>query len=120
MSILSEGKTNPNLCKPHGFRRRRDASANPKYGYGSYTHCKEIEQETCYNLPVVKNEEIEVKLAFPEANRKCEKMTVTVPKITCEDEVMTYCFVYIFSFLCYFSYFENTVRLENVNFRIDF
>ena len=37
--------------------------------YRSYTHCKEIEQETCYNLPVVTNEEMEVTLAFPEATR---------------------------------------------------
>ena len=37
--------------------------------FRSYTHCKEIEQETCYNLPVVTNEEMEVTLAFPEATR---------------------------------------------------
>ena len=97
----------------HGHHKsKREASANPKYGYGyvkkslltyrkfrntasfsfsvprlssnslchgrkksskcicrSYTHCKEIEQETCYNLPVVTNEEMEVTLAFPEATR---------------------------------------------------
>ena len=41
----------------------------PKITYKTYQQCDEVEQETCFNIPVIKNEEVEVKMGYPKANR---------------------------------------------------
>merc|ERR1712106_354497 len=51
----------------------------PGYGYHSYGHnyCKEVAQETCYNVPVVTVVEPAVEVAYPEP--------ISLPRISCED-----------------------------------
>merc|ERR1712106_235019 len=45
----------------------------PGYGYHSYGHnyCKEVSQETCYNVPVVTPVEPAVEVAYPEPIKTC-------------------------------------------------
>lgn len=58
---------------------------------GTEQQCSEVEQETCFNIPSVKEVEIEVNMAFPKPSRDCEVQTVTIPEIKCEDIVEQKC-----------------------------
>merc|ERR1712194_462276 len=51
----------------------------PGYGYHSYGHnyCKEVAQETCYNVPVLTVVEPAVNVVYPEP--------INLPRISCED-----------------------------------
>lgn len=69
-------------AKNGGKQDKRDAHLYSDYGppppqpkitIKKYQQCKEVEQETCFNVPVIKNEEVEVKFAFPKANRYVTK-----------------------------------------------
>ena len=47
----------------------------PSYGAGSYhsvQHCKEVGQETCYNVPTLQPEQIQVEIVLPEPVEKCQ------------------------------------------------
>jgi len=59
----------------------------PGYGYHSYGHqyCKEVSQETCYNVPVVAPLEVAVMLTFPQPMRECMDKPISLPRVTCED-----------------------------------
>merc|ERR1712152_50552 len=59
----------------------------PGYGYHSYGHnyCKEVAQETCYNVPVVTPVEPAVEFASPEPIKTCVNKPIDLPRITCED-----------------------------------
>jgi len=59
----------------------------PGYGYHSYGHnyCKEVAQETCYNVPIVTPVEPAVKVAFPEPIKSCVDKPIDLIRISCED-----------------------------------
>merc|ERR1719295_741712 len=59
----------------------------PGYGYHSYGHnyCKEVAQETCYNVPVVTPVEPAVQVAYPEPIKTCVNKPISLPRISCED-----------------------------------
>merc|ERR1719483_828605 len=59
----------------------------PGYGYHSYGHnyCKEVAQETCYNVPVVTAVEPAVEVAYPEPIKTCVNKPISLPRISCED-----------------------------------
>jgi len=60
---------------------------SPGYGYHSYGHnyCKEVAQETCYNIPVVTPVEPPVQVAFPEPIKSCVDKPIDLIRISCED-----------------------------------
>merc|ERR1712158_52101 len=58
------------------------------YGYGhSYGHnyCKEVGQETCYNVPIVTVVEPAVDVIYPEPIKTCVNKPISLPRISCED-----------------------------------
>ena len=59
----------------------------PGYGYNSYGHnyCKEVAQETCYNVPVVTEDIQDVEVAFPEPIEECVHKPIDLIRISCED-----------------------------------
>merc|ERR1712223_2241533 len=59
----------------------------PGYGYHSYGHnyCKEVAQETCYNVPVVTPVEPAVEVAYPEQIKTGVNKPISLPRISCED-----------------------------------
>merc|ERR1712194_583441 len=59
----------------------------PGYGYHSYGHnyCKEVAQETCYNVPVVTPTEPAVNVVYPEPIKTCVNKPISLPRISCED-----------------------------------
>merc|ERR1711892_418542 len=59
----------------------------PGYGYHSYGHnyCKEVSQETCYNVPVVTPVEPAVEVAYPEPIKTCVSKPINLIVISCED-----------------------------------
>merc|ERR1739846_50607 len=65
------------VCEPgHGYG-----------GYGGYGHnyCKEVAQETCYNVPVVTVVEPAVTVTYPEPIKTCVNKPISLPRISCED-----------------------------------
>jgi len=59
----------------------------PGYGYHSYGHnyCKEVAQETCYNIPIVTPVEPPVQVAFPEPIKSCINKPIDLIRISCKD-----------------------------------
>merc|ERR1712201_17724 len=63
----------------------------PGYGYHSYGHnyCKEVAQETCYNVPVVTPVEpaveVEEKCITQLAAPACQTVELTLPKQVCKE-----------------------------------
>merc|ERR1712037_752723 len=59
----------------------------PGYGYHQYGHnyCKEVAQETCYNVPVVTEDIQYVEVAFPEPIEECVQKPIDLIRISCED-----------------------------------
>ena len=56
-----------------------------------FQQCKEVAQETCYNIPKLIEKEIDVTMGFPSSKRDCKIQTVTIPEIKCEDIVESKC-----------------------------
>merc|ERR1712106_750505 len=56
-------------------------------GHGGYGHnyCKEVAQETCYNVPVVTVVEPAVDVVYPEPIKTCVNKPISLPRISCED-----------------------------------
>merc|ERR1711881_631334 len=57
------------------------------YGYHAYGHnyCKEVAQETCYNVPVVTPVSPPVDVIYPEPVKACVNKPISLPRISCED-----------------------------------
>merc|ERR1719166_260102 len=56
------------------------------YGYGGYgKYCKEVAQETAYNVPVVSPVDVAVKVAYPEPFKTCVNKPISLPRVSCED-----------------------------------
>lgn len=60
----------------------------PSYGHGyhSYGHqyCKEVAQETSYNVPVVTPVDVPVRIGYPEPIKTCVNKPITLPRLSCE------------------------------------
>jgi len=56
-------------------------------GYGGYGHnyCKEVAQETAYNVPVVTPVDVPVTVAYPEPIKACVDKPINLPVVTCAD-----------------------------------
>jgi len=54
------------------------------HGYGE-NYCKEVAQETCYNVPVVTVVEPAVTVTYPEPIKTCVNKPISLPRISCED-----------------------------------
>lgn len=67
----------------------------PGYGFHRYGHmdCKEEEQQTCYNTPMVTNVKKPVMVTFPEPKMVCENKPVNLPMISCELITERKCFM---------------------------
>jgi len=65
----------------------------PSYGpsYHSVQHCKEVGQETCYNLPSLEPRPVQVEISLPQPKQRCENRPVVLPIIECEDLQETRC-----------------------------
>jgi len=59
----------------------------PGHGYGGYGHnyCKEVAQETAYNVPVVTPVDVPVTVAYPEPKKTCVDKPINLPVVTCAD-----------------------------------
>jgi len=55
------------------------------YNKGTYQHCKEIAQETCYNKPSAGPKPEQVTLMVPTPNQDCGPQQITIPTVQCED-----------------------------------
>merc|ERR1712215_435619 len=65
------------------------------YGYHAYGHnyCKEVAQETCYNVPVVTVSEPRVEVAYPEPIKSCVQKPIDLIVISCEDITEEKCII---------------------------
>ncbi|XP_040574452.1 uncharacterized protein [Lepeophtheirus salmonis] len=61
----------------------------PGYGHGyqSYGHqqCKEVAQETAYNVPVVTPIDVPVRVSYPEPIKSCVNKPISLPRVSCSD-----------------------------------
>ena len=57
------------------------------HGYGGYGHnyCKEVAQETAYNVPVVTPIDVPVTVAYPQPLKTCVDKPIDLPVVTCAD-----------------------------------
>ena len=57
------------------------------HGYGGYGHnyCKEVAQETAYNVPVVTPIDVPVTVAYPKPVKTCVDKPIDLPVVTCAD-----------------------------------
>merc|ERR1719266_964385 len=55
------------------------------HGYGGYGHnyCKEVAQETAYNVPVVTAVDIPVTVAYPAPEKNCVDKPINLPVVSC-------------------------------------
>jgi len=67
--------------------------SSPTDGYDKHgdKFCKEVDKETCYNIPMVKYMMEPVTVSYPLAVTECFKRTLTLPSITCEDITKDHC-----------------------------
>nr|XP_040574641.1 LOW QUALITY PROTEIN: uncharacterized protein LOC121123581 [Lepeophtheirus salmonis] len=61
----------------------------PGYGHGyqAYGHqyCKEVSQETAYNVPVVTPVDAPVMVSYSELMKTCGHKTISLPRVSCSD-----------------------------------
>ena len=57
------------------------------HGYGGYGHnyCKEVAQETAYNVPVVTPVDVPVTVAYPVPIKSCVDKPIDLPVVSCAD-----------------------------------
>jgi hypothetical protein len=72
------------VCDPGGYGGYHGGYHGHGYGGG---YCKEVAQETCYNVPSLEPVDVEVTLTFPQPVKKCDSKAITIPRVSCE--VMT-------------------------------
>ena len=58
------------VCQP----QPQPSYGSPPSPYSCHTvkHCKEVGQETCYNIPKLESKEIPVEITLPEPVQKCQ------------------------------------------------
>jgi len=76
------------VCQPghHGYGHGHHGYGHHGYGgYGGYgKYCKEVEQETAYNVPVVTPVDVAVKVSYPDPFKTCVDKPILLPRVTCE------------------------------------
>lgn len=68
-------------------------SASAGYTKIEDQYCKEEEQETCYNVPMVMPMQETVTVKYPEPVMDCMKKPITIPQVTCLDVNEEKCFI---------------------------
>ena len=67
----------------------------PKHDYGYHEtygpYCKDVEQETSYNVPHVYSKNVTVHVALPDPVRTCHTKSLKIPKLTCEVKIEEKC-----------------------------
>jgi len=53
--------------------------------------CREVAQETCFNIPSVEPVDVPVSVAYPEPVLKCTATPITLPKVECSTESSKQC-----------------------------
>merc|ERR1712055_227144 len=71
------------VCQPAGY-------GGYGQGYG-HNYCKEVAQETCYNVPVVTPVQPSVDVTYPEPIETCVNKPISLPRISCENLVENRC-----------------------------
>lgn len=82
------------VCEPqpsYGPPQPAYGAGYPDHSYHSVQHCKEVGQETCYNIPILETQEIQVEITLPEPVEKCENREIEVPGLECEDVPESQC-----------------------------
>merc|ERR1712088_866316 len=76
-------------CKKQMVTVCQPAQYGYGHAYGEHAYgenlCKEVAQETCYNVPVVTTVEPPVDVTFPEPVKACVNKPIVLPRISCED-----------------------------------
>ena len=76
-------------CKTQMVTVCQPAQYGYGHAYGEHAYgenlCKEVGQETCYNVPVVTIVEPPVDVTFPEPVKACVNKPIALPRISCED-----------------------------------
>merc|ERR1712111_248160 len=81
MGVTFEKQTDVQMvtvCQPgHGYG----------YGHSGYGHnyCKEVAQETAYNVPVVTPVDVPVIVKYPAPKKTCVDKPINLPVVTCAD-----------------------------------
>merc|ERR1719206_728060 len=74
-------------------RKELTCQSTPADGYdekgGQY--CKEVDKETCYNIPMVKYMMEPVTVSYPVAVTECVKRPIILPQIICENITKDHC-----------------------------
>merc|ERR1712223_768338 len=99
VTVAFEKQTNVQMvtvCQPHhgyghhGYGGHRGYGGYSGYGgYGKY--CKEVAQETAYNVPVVTPVDVPVKVSYPSPLITCVNKPIALPVVSCEDIVESKC-----------------------------
>ena len=76
------------VCEPAVYGPK--SRPPPLYGYAHHGHvsehyCKEVAQETCSHVPIVKIVEPPVEVRYPEPIKACTNKPIHLPRISCED-----------------------------------
>merc|ERR1712111_67104 len=85
MGVTFEKQTDVQMvtvCQPgHGYG----------YGHSGYGHnyCKEVAQETAYNVPVVTPVDVDVTVAYPEPIKTCVNKPISLPRVSCQEVELT-------------------------------
>jgi len=82
------------VCQPtqyggyghHGYGKR-DTDTDIEKRHAGYPNnlCKEVAQETCYNVPVVTEVNPPVEVVYPEPVKTCVNKPISLPRISCEN-----------------------------------
>jgi len=79
------------VCQPshHGYGGYGHHGYGGYGGYGKY--CKEVAQETAYNVPVVTPVDVPVKVSYPSPLKTCVNKPIALPVVSCADLVERKC-----------------------------
>merc|ERR1712071_371243 len=75
----------------HGYGHGYGNGYGNGYGKGYKHVCKQVEQETCRNVPVVTPVQPPVDVTYPEPIETCVNKPISLPRISCEDLVENRC-----------------------------
>merc|ERR1711970_239615 len=68
-------------------------SAASRYAKITNQYCTEVEQEICYNVPMVMPMQEMVMVSYPEPVMECMQKPITIPQVTCHDMTEEKCFM---------------------------
>jgi len=98
VEVSFEKQTNVQMvtvCQPghRGYGHGHHGYGHHGYGgYGGYgKYCKEVAQETAYNVPVVTPVDVPVKVSYPAPVKTCVNKPIALPVVSCADLVENKC-----------------------------